>query len=157
MLKAPGAEQVLSLYIIIMVNVNTYVGIKNFKRFFFCKKYKDFTGIKFRMNNWPGDLTWPRDHKVMWHHGWVSLIINPYCAKFCGHRPCRRGDIVQWQTANDCIPYPLFYKKNLRFIFRCVKPYLYQHINISIINNSYLYQHFIDFRINVTEYKHKRM
>ena len=39
----------------------------------------------------------------------------------------------------------------------CATPYLYQHINISIINNFYLYQNCIDFQIKMTENKHDRM
>ena len=142
--KAPGAEQVLGLYIMIMMIVNTYQKVE--KIFFLQKKTKILPELNLEWRICQGAS---RDH--------VPLIINPYSSKCCGHRPCRRGDIVQWQTANDCIPYPLFYKKNLRSIFRCVKPYLYQHINISIISNSYLYQHFIDFRINMRENKQKRM
>ena len=39
------------------------------------------------------DLTWPHNQRVMLH-GWVSVIICHYPAKFCGRRPCRRGIIV---------------------------------------------------------------
>ena len=49
---------------------------------------------------------------------------------------------------------PFILQKNY-VLFSCVTPYLYQHISISLINNTYLYQHFIDFRININ--KHKSM
>ena len=42
----------------------------------------------------PRDLTGPRSQMVMWNHGLVPLIISHYSVKFCGHRPCRRGDIL---------------------------------------------------------------
>ena len=42
-------------------------------------------------------------------------------------------------------PSPFILQKNLRFIFICVTPY------------PYLYQHFICFRIDMMENKHKRM
>ena len=32
------------------------------------------------------DLMWPSCHRVMWHYGWVPLIISLHPAKFGGHR-----------------------------------------------------------------------
>ena len=32
-----------------------------------------------------GDLTWLRGQRVMWHYGWVFLIIRVYPAKFGNH------------------------------------------------------------------------
>ena len=40
------------------------------------------------------DLTSPRGQRATWNHGWVSIIIRNYPAKFCGHRPCRRRYIL---------------------------------------------------------------
>ena len=39
------------------------------------------------------DLIWPRDHRVMCHYGWVSLIISLHPAKFGGNRLCAREEI----------------------------------------------------------------
>ena len=131
--------------------------------------------------------------------GRVSLIINHYPARFCGHRPCRRGDILyfighvtlsaqvtvevlskwqitlknnrfaldylynDWQSMTAFLTVyftkklPFFYVSHLIYINISTSVYLYQHINISLINNSYLYQHFIDFRINMMEHKHENV
>ena len=32
--------------------------------------------------------------RVMWLHGWLPVIIGHHPAKFGGHRPCKRGDIM---------------------------------------------------------------
>ena len=42
-------------------------------------------------------VMWPQvihSQRVMWHHGWVSIIISYHLARFCGHRPCWIGDIL---------------------------------------------------------------
>ena len=35
-----------------------------------------------------------RDQRIIWHYGWVSLIISYHSAKFGGHQPCGSGDIL---------------------------------------------------------------
>ena len=37
---------------------------------------------------------WSRDQRVIWHCGWVSLIISHYPIRFGGHGFCRSGDIL---------------------------------------------------------------
>ena len=39
------------------------------------------------------DLTWLRSQRVMWHYGWLSLLISDYPAMFGDHRPFGRGNI----------------------------------------------------------------
>ena len=94
--------------------------------------------------HWSCDLTCPSAHRSI-----VKVINNiqeqPVCVRLS----------VQWLAVNDCIPHLLFYKKTSIFIY--ITPYLYQYINISLINNSYLYQHFIDFRIIMTENKQENV
>ena len=36
------------------------------------------------------DVMWLREQRVMWHYGWVPLIITLHPAKFGGHRLCAR-------------------------------------------------------------------
>ena len=40
------------------------------------------------------NLTWSRDKKVMRLHACFFFIISYHLAKFCGHRPWIRGDIL---------------------------------------------------------------
>ena len=45
----------------------------------FCKRrYKVFSSSR--------DLTWPRGQRIMWHHGWILLIISQHLVKFGGSR-----------------------------------------------------------------------
>ena len=43
--------------------------------------------------NMSHDLMWPRGQRIMWHYGWVSLIISLHPAKFGGHNCCAREEI----------------------------------------------------------------
>ena len=40
------------------------------------------------------DFTQSRDQRIIWHDGWVYLVISYHSAKFGGHQACRRGDIL---------------------------------------------------------------
>ena len=40
------------------------------------------------------DFTQSRDQRIVWHYGWVFLIISYHSVKFSGHQPCVRGDIL---------------------------------------------------------------
>ena len=40
------------------------------------------------------NLMWPRGHRVMWHYGWVPLIISLHPAKFGGHKRCAREETL---------------------------------------------------------------
>ena len=37
---------------------------------------------------------WSRNQRVIWHYGWVSLIISHYPGRFGCYGCCRRGDIL---------------------------------------------------------------
>ena len=65
---------------------------------------------------WPHDPTWPRGHRIMWHHVWVSIIIRNYPTKFCGHRTCRKGAIlilIEHVTLHDHVANRLCHKAYL--------------------------------------------
>ena len=44
--------------------------------------------------NFSCNFTEVRSQWVIWFHGWLSVVIVHYPAKFGDDRPCRRGDIV---------------------------------------------------------------